>query len=396
MNSSSTGRKKYNRLFLLFILIVIFAYLPISTHAAIVEVQVLDPRSFSPSEIIINVGDTVRWVNASGGNLHDVTADDFSFRSPTSAGFVFEMTFNTPGDILYHCTVHSRPASMGGTAQNGVIHVVAQTVNTDLSIESVDVIGGTQEVGEDFRVKAVLRNNGGEDTGMFSVNFYASTDDDVTTEDRLLGTETISNISAGESETIDESVDLPADLAVGDYFVGVISDLDDTDNSNNGNVDAASIFAFTDFIINTGLNDAWFDPATDGQGYFITAFPDLGVILVAWFTYDTELPPDDAIANLGDAGHRWITAIGPIDGNGSDMDVTIAWGGLFDTPEVDAPVSRRADGTMTIEFNNCNEGTVTYDIESIDAQGDVPIRRVAIDNVSLCDTLLRDLSQPPQ
>ena len=56
--------------------------------------------------------------------------------------------------------------------------------------------------------------------------------------------------------------------------------------------------------INAGLNDAWFNPDTDGQGFFIGVFPDLGVASLAWFTYDTELPDEGASANLGDAGHR--------------------------------------------------------------------------------------------
>mgnify|MGYP000271163598 CR=1 FL=1 len=60
-----------------------------------------------------------------------------------------------------------------------------------------------------------------------------------------------------------------------------------------------------------GDNDAWFDPETDSQGVFITVFPDLGFVSLAWFTYDTEIPAEDAEANLGDAGHRWITALGP-------------------------------------------------------------------------------------
>ena len=48
------------------------------------------------------------------------------------------------------------------------------------------------------------------------------------------------------------------------------------------------------FLINAGLNDAWYFPDTDGQGFFITVFPDLGAVSLAWFTYDTELPPLDA------------------------------------------------------------------------------------------------------
>ena len=142
------------------------------------------------------------------------------------------------------------------------------------------------------------------------------------------------------------------------------------------------------FEINPGLNDAWYDPDTDGQGFFITVFPDLNVVSLAWFTYDTELPPEDATANLGDPGHRWLTALGPIEGNQVLMNIDIASGGIFDTAtdiqHTDPPGS---DGTIILTFDSCNSGTVEYDITSIDRQGIVPIRRVVDDNIVICEAL---------
>jgi len=150
---------------------------------------------------------------------------------------------------------------------------------------------------------------------------------------------------------------------------------------------------FTDdtFKINAGLNDAWYYPVTDGQGFFITVFPDLNVVSLAWFTYDTELPPEDATANLGDPGHRWLTALGPIEGNQVLMNIDIASGGIFDTAtdiqHTDPPGS---DGTIILTFDSCNSGTVEYDITSIDRQGIVPIRRVVDDNIVICEALNAD------
>ncbi len=138
------------------------------------------------------------------------------------------------------------------------------------------------------------------------------------------------------------------------------------------------------FQMNPGLNDAWFNPATDGQGFFITVFPDLNVVLLAWFTYDTTLPSPDANANLGDPGHRWITAVGPIDGNSAVLEIEVASGGLFDDP---AMVNRRVDGSITLTFESCTSGTVAYNIPSINRQGSVPIKRVAKDNATLCEAL---------
>jgi len=146
-----------------------------------------------------------------------------------------------------------------------------------------------------------------------------------------------------------------------------------------------------DFVLNPGLNDAWYDEDTDGQGFFITVFPVLGYVSLAWFTYDTELPPEDAQANLGDPGHRWMTAIGPITGNQVMMNITMTSGGIFDTPtEIEKTNPAGSDGTLILTFDSCNSGTVEYDITSINQQGIVPIKRVADDNIVLCEALKTD------
>ncbi len=141
------------------------------------------------------------------------------------------------------------------------------------------------------------------------------------------------------------------------------------------------------FTINAGLNDAWYNPDTDGQGFFITVFPDLNYVSLAWFTYDTELPGEGDSANLGDPGHRWLTALGDIDGNKSVMGINIASGGIFDTP---TDIERIGDGTIILTFSDCSSGTVEYDIPSIGQQGTVPIQRVAADNIALCEALVGD------
>lgn len=138
------------------------------------------------------------------------------------------------------------------------------------------------------------------------------------------------------------------------------------------------------FVINEGLNDAWYNPETDGQGFFINVFSNLGAVVLSWFTYDTELPSADVTANLGDAGHRWLNALGPIEGNKSVMEITISSGGLFDTRSDTEEV---IDGSIVLTFDSCNSGTVSYDIISIGRKGTVPIQRVASDNIALCETL---------
>jgi len=136
--------------------------------------------------------------------------------------------------------------------------------------------------------------------------------------------------------------------------------------------------------LNAGLNDAWFNPDTDGQGFFITIFPILGVATLAWFTYDTDLPSQEETANLGNPGHRWLTALGTIEGNKSVMTISFASGGLFDTP---TNITRNDGGIITLSFENCNSGSIEYDIPSIGRTGVVPIQRIAADNIILCEAL---------
>lgn len=249
--------------FLLFSMALISG--PVTVWAQTTHDVTVGDNFFSPSDLTIEVGDTVRWTNAAGGLPHDVTADDGSFASPTMSSFVFERTFNSVEEVLYHCTVHSAP---GGSAMNGRVNVV--------------------------------QGSGG-------VN------------------------------------------------------------------------------INAGFNDSWFNPATAGQGFFITYFPDIASMFLAWFTYDTQRPDPSVTAILGEPGHRWLTAFGTVSGDTAMLEVELTEGGVFDSAEP-AP-TQSADGTIMVECSDCNACMVTYDITSAGVQGVIPIERIALDNVPTCEAL---------
>jgi hypothetical protein len=141
------------------------------------------------------------------------------------------------------------------------------------------------------------------------------------------------------------------------------------------------------FQINAGMNDAWFNPATNGQGMLIAVFPVIKQMFLAWFTYDTERPPGDVTALLGEPGHRWLTAQGPYDGNTANLTVFVTRGGVFDAAEPAASTDMAGDGTLTVEFADCSEGLVKYEITSLGISGEIPIQRITPDNVPLCEAL---------
>lgn len=224
---------------------------------------------FSPNDLTIQVGDTVRWENAAGGNPHDVTADDFSWASPLAASFNYERTFNSVEEVLYHCTVHSSPGLDRNSNMNGRI---------------------------------VVESSGAA------------------------------------------------------------------------------------FQINAGLNDSWYNPLTPGQGFFITVFPDLESIFLAWFTYDTERPGGGVQAILGEPGHRWLTAFGSYSGDMATLGVELTQGGIFNSAQ--PMVMQSADGTIDLLFDGCNSGVISYNITSAGVSGEIPIERIALDNVPVCEALL--------
>ncbi|MDH3788655.1 MAG: hypothetical protein OES53_08835 [Xanthomonadales bacterium] len=141
------------------------------------------------------------------------------------------------------------------------------------------------------------------------------------------------------------------------------------------------------FQINPGLNDAWYNDMTGGQGFLITVFPDVRQLFLAWFTYDIERPPDDVNALLGEPGHRWLTALGPYEGNTAKLTIFVTEGGVFDSAVPVPSTDPDGDGILTIEFADCEEAMVSYTINSLGISGEIPIQRIVLDNVSLCETL---------
>lgn len=467
---------------------------------------------FSPFQLTIQVGDTVRWMNGAGGLNHNVTANDGSFMSITSNQFTFDVTFNEPGQYGYYCTIHGAPgAGMSGTiiveggggGNNVDLAMSEVSVNSDptyapgdplpieaevdnfgsatspgyavdffassdsnittadiflgstnraalgagnnddinvnfnlpgnlaagnyfigaiididdanngnnsnaddepitvqggapaaeLVLQSVNAPDGAHEQGAVIAIQSTTANTGNLASDPYTINFYASDNNIISNSDTLIGSDNRPSLAAGANNTNPVNATIPAGLAPGQYFIGAILDIVDTNANNNVNLDATPVQIVASpgagFVINNGLNDAWFNALTNGQGFFITVFPELGVIFLAWFTYDTERPDEAIMAFLGEAGHRWLTAIGDYEGNIASLNIEFTQGGVFNSAE---PMTMQDPnyGTIEIEFIDCNNAIVRYNIPSLGLMGEIPITRIADDNVPRC------LAEQPQ
>jgi len=147
----------------------------------------------------------------------------------------------------------------------------------------------------------------------------------------------------------------------------------------------------TEFVT-PGLNDAWYNPATAGQGAFINVFPELEKVFMSWFTYDVQRP-NSVAAQLGDPGHRWLTGFGGWQDNIISLKLTNTSGGVFDSS--DHPVTNSEDyGSVLLDIRGCRHADFHYDIPALDLRGVFPIQRVAEDNAVLCEALAREPDQP--
>lgn len=138
-----------------------------------------------------------------------------------------------------------------------------------------------------------------------------------------------------------------------------------------------------DFFMNPLLAGSWFNADFPGQGFFLDVFPNFGLVFLAWFTFDNKAPVDENEANVGYSGSRWLTAFGPYDGASADLAIELTTGGRFVD---DMPVDQDLEyGSITLEFEDCGNGNITYDIPSAGEAGEIPITRIANDNVPLCE-----------
>ncbi len=391
------NKRFYYPVGLVFILLLVLS--PTAMAQTVHTVTVGD-NFFSPEQLTIQQGDTVRWVNAAGGMQHNVTSNNGAFAaSQTAASFTFEVIFDQPGTFAYHCTLHS--SQMQGTITvQGV-----PTPKAEIELLSVDVLnqGSAQQntlqfsnpgkskpdaftQGDEIDIEAAIRNNGNASSGNFSITYYASTNTVINSSDTDLGTFPVSDIAAGTNRNQQDSVVVPNSLPAGQYFIGAIVAFQDDVPGNNSAVDDVSVTIAGPFFINAGLNDVWATPGKNGQGILFAVFPDAGVFFSAWFTYDSTRPPNDATAELGEADQRWLTMQGEFAGNTANLQVYYSTGGVFDMASP-APGNPIAIGTATIVFQDCGNATLTYSIPDLGLENTEPLVRIVGDNIPLCEEI---------
>jgi len=93
---------------------LLLAVMTATASAAPVQIDIRK-FAFSPQEITIPPGTTVRWIN-DDETPHTIAAENAGFTSPgLDTGDGYEHTFDKEGDVTYFCSVHP--------FMKGVVHV---------------------------------------------------------------------------------------------------------------------------------------------------------------------------------------------------------------------------------------------------------------------------------
>lgn len=129
-----------------------------ATAAATVEVTDFE---FTPAEVTIKEGETVKWVFVSGhhnvnGNQSIYPNNPASFRSgdPAIAPFEYEFTFNVPGKYDYTCDAHLFMLGVVNvTPRNPVITYPVRTIG---QVNSTDANGVADSLGKTCEVRGIV------------------------------------------------------------------------------------------------------------------------------------------------------------------------------------------------------------------------------------------------
>ena len=278
------------------------------------------------------------------------------------------------------------------------IPLAAQDLSIQLSLGQTDRLRG-----ESATINFVVANPTTVDVDRYRVDFYGSRDTVLDDDDTLLGAFDSEDPIRGNSFQENSMALATCDLALGDWhLIGRIEDTQppDPNPENDSDVTREVLSLSRDDddpltcperqlhakIINPGLNDAWFNPDITGQGFLVSVFGDSGDVFLAWFTFDSTPTTTDATAVLGDARQRWLTAFGTFEGSSAVLEITNTRGGRFDQGSP-RPVNEPY-GILTLSFESCARGTVTYDLPEPGLTGVIPIERVVPDNRALCLAIL--------
>ena len=112
----------------------------------------------------------------------------------------------------------------------------------DLRLDDISVNNNiSYQAGGSIAIETDVENLSANDSTAYSVSYYISTDAQITAGDTLLGSANRPSLQAGEDVDFTVNMTLPGSLVPGNYFIGGILNVNDSNSANNTNLENEAI-----------------------------------------------------------------------------------------------------------------------------------------------------------
>ncbi len=121
----------------------------------------------------------------------------------------------------------------------------------------------------------------------------------------------------------------------------------------------------------TNVTGGWYDLAQAGQGLFVEHLDDERIV-ASWYTFSPA------------AAQTWLIGVGTLMGNTVTLPTLLVTNGRF--PPAFNPATNTPFGTMTLRFDTCDSGLLTFDFPAPYGTGSMPLRRPELAAGITCST----------
>ena len=223
----------------------------------------------------------------------------------------------------------------------------------DLVVESPSVSDNTLTTGQSFTLRATVRNLGTSSSASTTLRYYRSSDATISTRDTVVGTDSVSGLSA--SGTSAESISLNAPSSAGTYYYGAcvesVSGESDTNNncSDGMSVTVSALTSSSELSIAPG--------ETKGYSKTFSASFSFDSLLQSLAYRVRSSTVDDGLSGL------------------SESDVKVSWKGsrnnlTFETSVNSITFSYNIRVSSTVPSNTTLRATIVYDVGTHDPRMD--------------------------
>ena len=212
--------------------------------ASVSDASVVSGSDFEFTAIVRNRGKSesgasrLRYYRSSDAEISSGDVEVASEPVPSLAGRsdrdVARMLNAPSGDGTYYFGVCADPVADELDAGNNCSAGVALRVEApDLVVENPSVDDPALNTGQEFVLKATVRNRGSAESEPSTLRYYRSSDATISPQDEAVGTDTVAELSAGAAR--EAAIQLSAPTSAGRHYYGACIDAvkDESETANN-------------------------------------------------------------------------------------------------------------------------------------------------------------------